>query len=154
MWHYRTHAYKRNEWSIEGMPRKDKESGREESPATIKMPRPKNPEDRLRDEIAAAGLDPAKFQVSAVKSYLNDDGDQHLQLNLSLTLAPAEAEALIRFLTIKPFNPDKDTVSIGEAEAKLVSVTEIPEPKPAVKLWTGTERRKRSKPKDAEPDLP
>ena len=135
------------------MTKNGNETGRRGTRATIKMPKPLSAEERLQAQLLAAGFSPDQIKINTVQTTTDGQGSGTSEITMSLNLPHEAAERLIKLLTIKPFDPDKDTVTIGNGEAKLLSEDAIPETKPAVKLWTGNERSKRSKPKSDVPDL-
>lgn len=122
---------------------------------TIKVPPPLSEAEKLQAKLVAAGVNTEHVKILAFRKNPDSDGNGKVQIEVAFYLPEHEADQFIKELTIKPFHPDKDTVSIGGGEAKLVSVEEIevPETQPPVKLWSSKERGKRSKPKSDGPDF-
>jgi hypothetical protein len=104
--------------------------------------------EKLQARLEAMGADPARFKLFSVEK---GAGGKGLEIKMSVTLSDPAAEQFIKELTIKPFDPDPH--ASGKSVTELVSVKEVREPEPTVKLWTGTERGKRSKPKRDDHDL-
>ncbi len=136
------------------MAKKGKDPDLNEERSIVKMPPPLGPAEHIQAAMAARGIGPDKFKIDAVERKPDANGRDSLEYTVRGNLPAEEARKLVKLLTVKPFGPDKDTVTIGNSEAKLVSVEELPETERSVKLWTGKERGKRSKPKGDTPDFP
>jgi hypothetical protein len=124
-----------------------------EERSTIKIPPPLSDVERMQAVLEAKGFNPDQFKIRAVQKKPDGHGGGNLEIEMSLDVSQDEAERLIRMMTVKVFDPDKDTVSIGNSEVKLSSVKELPDTQLRVKPWTDKERGKRSKPKSDVPDL-
>jgi len=103
----------------------------------------------MQARLEAMGADPAYFKLFSVEK---GSGGKGLEIEMSVTLPEPAAERFLRELTIKPFDPDPH--ASGKPVTKVIAVEEVREPEPTVKLWTGKERGKRSKPKSDGPDFP
>lgn len=140
------------------MPKKGNDTDLREGRSTIKMPPPLSALERFQAAMETAGFSPDQFKLNAVQVKTNGQGSGSIEAEMTLSLPPAVAERLIRLLTVKPLNTDKDTATFGNAEVILSPVrhqtreTKLQSKLPA-KLWTDKELRKRSKPKSDVPDL-
>ncbi len=126
------------------------EDEKKQNAGVVRMPEPKSTERRLQDKLTATGIDEAQWKVIRV----GREGRKG-SVEIEATLPSAAAEKFIKLLTIKPFSPDKDTVTVGDGEVKFISDSQPKAPEKAGRLWADTERKKRSKPKtDRDPNLP
>jgi hypothetical protein len=87
------------------------------------------------------GIDPGKVQVNITR------GKSKGQAQVEVSIPPELQDQVIRRLGIKPFNPEKDSVTIGGIEVTL-DIQEQGNP------WTNAESKRRSKPKSGKPGLP
>ena len=130
------------------MVKQGSDKSRDGEQSTVKLPPRPSELEKLQTRLEAKGYDPTQFKIRSVRKKADGKG---LDIDMSFSLPQDVAEQLIKDLTIKAFDPDPQ--ASGKSVTELVSVKEVHEPEPAVKLWRGKERGKRSKPKSDSPDL-
>lgn len=124
--------------------------------ASITMPPPRSPEERLQAKVDALGMnDGDHHQVKVASVDRNPDGTKRVVMEVTVELPAERIEEFLRRVRIRPFTPEKDTVPLFGGEAKLLAIREVPEEdRPGPRLWTAVEAEKRTKPKGKDPDLP
>ncbi len=131
------------------MVKRESDKSRDGEQSTVKLPPQPSELEKLQARLEAKGYDPTQFKIRSVRKKADGNG---LDIEMSFALPQDVAEQLIKDLTIKAFDPDPH--ASGKSVKTLVSVKEVHEPEPAVKLWTGKERGTRSKPKNDGLDFP
>jgi hypothetical protein len=127
--------------------------GRKQRNDILKLPEPPTEAQLLQAQIDALDLPLDEVQCKVVA-----DPQTGAVVETTITLTPKDPHSHIgqiaadwlKQLTIKPYTPEKDTVTVDGVEMQLVRVGDAIAKKP----WTKAERHRRSKPKPGDPDLP